>query len=266
VKHFARELLTWLTDLWSPSNVRRRATARAPLPASTRRFLFEHSAHYRRLPAKLQREFHRQMQLFLAERRLTGVEMNVSEGLRLLVAASAVSLSVGWPGYSWEQVSEVLLYPGSFDRDYKFGEREYAGQADPWGIVILSAPMLRRSFKIEDEAYHVGFHEFAHLLDLTSGRFNGIPAYLSDEAIRAWEELAAKEEERLRHGDSILDGYALTGREEFFAVAVEAFFQAPAVLASRHAELYGFLASYFRQDPAAWSRTRPYFSLSSGVG
>src|SRR5207253_11395780 len=98
-----------------------------------------------------------------------------------LVAASAAAVSVGWPGYSWDQVSEVLLYPDSFDRDYKFGVRDYAGQAHPWGIVILSVPALLRSFTIADEPYHVGYHEFAHLLDLANARFDGIPPYLPED-------------------------------------------------------------------------------------
>jgi Mlc titration factor MtfA (ptsG expression regulator) len=65
-----------------------------------------------------------------------------------------------------------------------------------------------------------------------------------------------QEEERLRHGDSELNPYGLTGPEELFAVAIEAFFQRPVVLMRSHSELYGFLASYLRQDPAAWSGGR----------
>ena len=245
-----QNLIAWLDRLLSPRRARRRAIARVPFPKSSKQFLAIHSAHYRRLPVAHQREFHRQMQIFLAEKRITGVEMNVTDELRLLVGASAAALSVGWPGYSWDQVSEVLLYPDSFDRDYKFGVRDYAGQAHPWGIVILSVPALLRSFTIADEPYHVGYHEFAHLLDLANARFDGIPPYLPDDSIRTWVQLAAREEERLRRGDSVLSAYGLTGPEEFFACAVEAFLQTPVDLATRHVELYGFLASYFRQHPA----------------
>ena len=40
------------------------------------------------------------------------------DDLKLLVAASAVTLSVGWPDYEWDRLTEVLLYPDDFDRDY----------------------------------------------------------------------------------------------------------------------------------------------------
>jgi Mlc titration factor MtfA (ptsG expression regulator) len=191
--------------------------------------------------------------VFLAEKRITGIEINVTDEARLLVGFSAVALSVGWPGYSWDQVSEVLLYPDSFDRDYRLGVRDYSGQAHPWGIVILSVPALFRSFQISDSGYHVGFHEFAHLLDLSNSRFDGIPPYLPDDDVRRWEKLMESEEERLRRRDSLLDSYALTGPEEFFAVAVEAFLQIPVRFRAEHPGLYAFLATYFRQDPAVWT-------------
>jgi hypothetical protein len=192
------------------------------------------------------------VQVFLAEKKVTGVEMRVDDATRLLVAASAISLSVGWPEYTWDQLTEVLLYPDNFDRDYNFGGTDLSGQAHPWGIVILSVPALDRSFEDPPSRYHVGFHEFAHLLDLTQTRFDGIPAGLSDDSIHRWLAITEDEQARLRRGDSVLDPYALTGMVEFFPTAVEAFFQMPVKLADKHRELYDFLSSYFAQDPARW--------------
>jgi len=87
-----------------------------------------------------------------------GVETEVSVELKLLVAASAVTLSVGWREYTWDQLAEVLVYPDNFDRDYRFGGTDLSGQAHPWGIVILSAPALVRSFADTDHGYHLGEH------------------------------------------------------------------------------------------------------------
>ena len=188
----------------------------------------------------------------MAEKRITGIETQVTDEVRLLVAASAVMLTVGWPGYTWDQLTEVLVYPDDFDRDYKFGGTDLSGQAHPWGIVILSAPALLRSFAEIGNGYHLGVHEFAHLLDLAQTRFDGIPPYLSEESIRKWLTIMEQEDERLRRGDSQLSPYGLSGPEELFAVAVEAFFQRPVALTRSHSELYAFLSSYFRQDPAAW--------------
>jgi Mlc titration factor MtfA (ptsG expression regulator) len=121
-------------------------------------------------------------------------------------------------------------------------------------MVILAKPALLYSFESGEDTYHVGFHEFAHLLDLALTRFDGVPSYLTTERALEWTAILEREEERLRRGDSVLDPYGLSHPTELFAVAVEAFFKRPLAVAERHAELYAFLASYFNQDPAAWAQ------------
>jgi Mlc titration factor MtfA (ptsG expression regulator) len=172
------------------------------------------------------------------------------------VAASAVTLSAGWSTFEWDSLTEVLLYPQDFDRDYGFERSELAGQAHPWGTVILSVPALLESFKDAEDAYHVGLHEFAHLIDLEESRMEGIPAGLPAQAQREWVTLMDSEMARMRHGKSLIDDYGAHEPAEFFAVAVEAFFESPIALRQRHQELYRFLAGYFQQDPAAWDEGR----------
>jgi Mlc titration factor MtfA (ptsG expression regulator) len=50
---------------------------------------------------------------------------------------------------------------------------------------------------------------------------------------------------------TVINPYGLESPAEFFAVSVEAFFERAPELKARHPELYGLLASYFKQDPAA---------------
>ena len=155
----------------------------------------------------------------------------MTDETRLLVAASAASLTAGWPAYTWDQLSEVIVYPQDFDRDYSFDPPHVSGLAHQWGVVILSLPALNRSFDESSDGCHVGFHEFAHLLDLAGTRFDGIPSYLDDDSIRRWVGLLEQEADRLERRDSILDPYALSGPIELFAVAVEAFFETPIAIA-----------------------------------
>jgi Mlc titration factor MtfA (ptsG expression regulator) len=235
---------------------RRRAALAGPFPESWRTVLEERFDHYDRLPPELRRRFEDDVRIFLAEKRISGVEVAVTDELRILVAASAVTLSLGWPAYEWDQLTEVLLYPDDFDRDYNFGGAERVGETHPWGSVILSVPALEDSFADPDDAYHVGFHEFAHLLDVDHSHFDGIPPGL-DAARRAeWVALTEKEMERLRRGKSVIDPYGAHDPVEFLAVAVEAFFEASLALRRRHRELYALLAHFFAQDPAAWDDDR----------
>ena len=235
---------------------RRRTVLAAPFPERWRQLLLERYDHYDRLPSALRPRFESDIRLLLAEKRITGVGVDVTDELRLLVAASAVSLSLGWPDYEWDQLGEVLLYPQDFDRDYGFEREELSGETHPWGTVILSVPSLLESFEDPDDAYHVGIHEFAHLLDVDQTHFDGIPFGLHPRRHSEWLDVVEKETERLRKGKSVLDPYGAEDPVEFLAVAVEAFFEAPLALRQRHRELYAMLSEYFAQDPAAWDDAR----------
>jgi hypothetical protein len=235
---------------------RRRAALAGPFPEAWRARLSERYDHYERLPPPERARFEADLRIFLAETRVTGVGVAVTEELRLLVAASAVTLSLGWPEFEWDRVPEVLLYPEEFDRDYNFGGDDRAGEAHAWGTVILSVPALLESFDDPDDGYHVGLHEFAHLLDLEQSDFDGIPAGLPAPQARQWAELARREMDRLRRRKSALDPYGAEDPVEFLAVAIEGFFETPLLVRARHRELYELLRAYFGQDPAAWDDAR----------
>lgn len=234
----------------------RRAALAAPFPETWRDVLRHWCDHYNRLPDDLQSRFEDDVRIFLAEKPITGVGVEVIDELRLLVAASAVTLSLGWPAYDWEHLNEILLYPDDFDRDYEFGEDDLSGEAHPWGTVILSVPALCQSFRDPDDAYHVGFHEFAHLLDLEQTHFDGIPLGFDDAAARRWVEIREREIPKMLRGESLLDEYGAHDPVEFLGVAVEAFFETALAMRRNHGELYELLAAYFQQDPADWDDAR----------
>jgi Mlc titration factor MtfA (ptsG expression regulator) len=270
---FGLTLALVLARLLARRGVRRRATLASPIPPAWREFLATHYDHYERLPTELRTRFEDDVRILVAETRITGVGVEVTDALRLLVAASAATLSLGWPDYEWDQLTEVLLYPDEFDRDYRltddplFGRDDMAdepdpggivlsGQTHPWGTVILSVPTLVESFADADDGYHVGLHEFAHLLDVDRTHFDGIPVGLDAARSREWMAVMEKEMERLRKGKSALDSYGSDSPVEFLAVAVEAFFEMPLVVRQRHREVYAILSAYFGQDPAAWDDAR----------
>jgi MtfA peptidase len=245
-------LLKWYERRANEAGRRRQKLAAEGFPADWRHFLAQRCDHYQRLPERLQRRFEQDLRFFLAEKRITGIEVEATLELRLLVAASAVSLSVGWPDFEWDQLSEVLLYPQDFNRDYGFKQAERAGEAHAWGTIILSAPALIASFAVPDDAFHVGLHEFAHLLDVERSHFDGIPIGFGLAQSEDWIALRDREMEAIRNGHSILDDYAAHDPVEFLPVAVETFFEQPLDLRAEHPKLYQMLAHYFGQDPATW--------------
>jgi Mlc titration factor MtfA (ptsG expression regulator) len=179
---------------------RRRRAIALPFPDTWRRFIEDRYEHYHRLPPELRRRLEDDVRIFLAEKRITGVGIEATDDLKLLVAASAVTLSLGWPDYEWDRLTEVLLYPDDFDRDYNLEPGAQLGETHAWGTVILSVPALHESFEDPWDAYHVGLHEFAHLLDLGQGEFEGIPAGIDPAAAKDWVAVVDKERERMRRG------------------------------------------------------------------
>lgn len=158
-----------------------------------------------------------------------------------------------------------------------------AGEAvDRGGAVLLSWCDIVRARMNEDALPHnIVIHEFAHKIDMNRGGANGYPPFLShchaladfidwpqvfsaayDDFCLRVEQLEAalpahfdhENEDHAQHYDALvkalpMDPYAASDPAEFFAVASEAFFVAPAPLCDIYPDVYLLLVRYYRQDP-----------------
>lgn len=193
----------------------------------------------------------------------------VRDDMRLLVAGQACLLLAGEGRHGFfPRLRSVLLYPGEFVvRDARgLADEDEAGVVDGvvesrlgeswhYGSVVLGWDEVSRGARARD-GFNLVLHEFAHQLDFDGGPADGAPRLDGFDAGR-WRRVfaAAYAEferglERGRH--SVLDDYAATNPAEFFAVAVEAFFERGAALRREAAELYSVLADWFGSDPASW--------------
>lgn len=131
------------------------------------------------------------------------------------------------------------------------------GEAMGGGPVMLAWSDVLTAGETAELAYNVVIHEFAHVLDMADGEADGVPLLPNARARERWIECLDAEYERFAERidagdeDTVLDPYGAEGVEEFFAVAVEAFFVAPQGMRREHPALYELFAGYFRQDPAA---------------
>lgn len=232
---------------------RRRKLASRPFPEAWRTVLESQVAYYRRLPPGRKRDFERDVAVFVGEHRFGGVDqLEVTDELKVLAAASAVMLLFNRPDLEYQRISEVLFYPRAFSEE-SFATRgigrETLGMNHEFGAVILSAPELRRNFEGQS-GRHVGLHEFAHALDRSSAQtWDGIPPGMSSSLVTRWTEAVRAEQDRLDRGYSVLDPYARTNLVEFFAVAVETYFGLPELFRRESTELFDVLDEYFQADP-----------------
>lgn len=240
---------------WYYANMRRSfrrvRIAKAAFPEEWRSVLEKYVSLYQRLSPERKKEFEKRVQVFIGENHFTGVKgVEVTDELKVLAAASAVMLLFGRSDTEYPQIYGILFYPRNFDGDFRTeeGNRNIAGMAHPFGTVVFSVPELYKSFAAE-EGYHVGLHEFAHALDFLGQECDGVPLGIHPHLFRPWTELVRKGVERTRGGRGVLRDYAGTNTAEFFAVAVELFFERPDLLRKGNPKFFAALESYFGKQP-----------------
>ncbi len=228
-----------------------------PFSESWRKILQDRALYYRNLPDERKKEFEERVKIFLAKKSIKGVDTEINDSDKLLVAASAIIPVFNFPYFIYPNVREVLLYPGSFDD--KFQTDDEAGKRDILGIVgdgfmngvvVLSKPDLEAAFDGLRHRKNVGIHEFVHLIDKADGAVDGVPEKLFEHSYTLpWLKEVRREMRKIKEGRSDINPYALSNDAEFLAVVSEYFFDNPEKLKQRHPELYQSLTKIFRQKP-----------------
>ncbi len=237
--------------------VRRRAMIRKkPFPPAWETILQREVSFFQTLDESEQDRFREEVLIFLSEKRITGIKTSVDDTVRILVAASAIIPIFGFPGWEWNQISEVLIYPTTFNEQYEIGP---VGKHDVLGMVgtgsmnrmmILSKPELLQGFRTAQDKKNVGIHEFTHLLDKSDGAVDGIPSVgIPRSVVNPWLKLIHQEMGNIRTGHSDINPYGLKNEAEFLAVVSEYFFEDSGKMKRKHPELYAMLEIIFHQNP-----------------
>ena len=129
------------------------------------------------------------------------------------------------------------------------------------GSMVLAWDAVKWGAADPSDGKNVVLHEFAHQLDYENLAADGAPELVTREQQKSWREVMRTGFASLRAADdtgipTLLDTYGATNPAEFFAVSVEAFFERPAALRSRHPRLYAELQRYFNQNPIEYSAER----------
>ena len=226
------------------------------LPEGYKNLLTEHVVFYRSLNNEAKIRFEEKIKEFLAYIIIHGVNTNVNDLDKLLVASSGVIPIFGFPEWKYYNLTEVLLYPESFNEiDFltKNTDRNVlgmVGEGAMQGTMILSKPALYNGFDNTSGKANTGIHEFVHLLDKEDGIVDGLPeALLKKQYSIPWLHLIAENILAIKDGKSDINIYGTTNKAEFFAVASEYFFEQPELFKIRHLELYNLLSKIFNQYP-----------------
>lgn len=224
------------------------------VPQKWKDILLEKVHFYQNLNSLQKAQFESDVMHFLEAIPIHGANTDVTLTDRLLVASSAVIPLFGFPQWTYRHLDEVILYPGSFDEQFRLGGPNarisgMVGNGPMEGKVILSKPALCNGFDITNDKRNVGIHEFAHLFDKEDGEIDGIPPGLHEQTYSIpWLALIKKKTQEIKEGETNIDAYAAYNEKEFFAVASEYFFERPHLLEEKEPELYQLLSKVFHQD------------------
>lgn len=213
-------------------------------------------------------ELRRLASLFLDQKEFAGAGgLAIDDAMAVCIAAQAVLPVLKFGLAPYASFVGIVVHPDEVvarreitddDGIVHAWDEVLSGEAMAGGPVMLSWRDVAESGESADWGYNVVIHEFAHVLDMGDGEADGIPPLASLAQREAWAAVIDPAYERFcdqvdAGADTLLDPYGATSVDEFFAVASESFFVTPKEMRTRHPEVYGLLARYFRQDPAAFT-------------
>jgi len=225
---------------------------KAGFPKEWEDILKSHVGIYHILSPEKKERFKERVHRFILTKPVVGYQTDVDDVVKILVASSAVMLTLSFERWNFNYLSGVIVTDQSINEDTEKQGNFVLGQVETQGDnskMVLSKSSLLQGFRNMNDRKNVGVHEFAHVLDHADGEIDGIPkAIMPPDLVDAWVKLVGENIKEIYERDSDIDTYGATSESEFFAVVTEYFFEKPDVMKAKHPELYDILSKTFQQD------------------
>jgi hypothetical protein len=190
---------------------------------------------------------------------IVGVDgLEVTDEMVVVISGAAARLSRNLPLGVYRHLRRITVTPAHLESSD--GQTVVFGLASSRGEVVLSWNAVRHGLANPLDGHDTALHEFAHILDVGDGLFDGVPpAHAADHHgfAHALASGFVRFEERADRGlpkRSVMRAYGATNPAEFFAVATEAFFEKPRQLRQKKPDVYRALVRFYRVDPLARRR------------
>jgi Mlc titration factor MtfA (ptsG expression regulator) len=218
-------------------------------------------AFYRRLNPGEKKTFEKRVQKFINQKQFIARGMDrITDEMKALIAGAAIQLTFGYPSIYFAHFTRILVYPDNYYSE--ISRRYHKGEVNMGGLIVLSWKNFVEGFIDETDGRNLGLHEMAHALRLENAIRNEEYGFLDDEILMAWTDLCYREIERMNSGTSdFFRAYATANSQEFFAVAVENFFERPTDFRDWHPRLYDTLAQMLNQDPLKMGKLAQKISI-----
>jgi Mlc titration factor MtfA (ptsG expression regulator) len=209
--------------------------------------LCNNSPYYLSLGPDGRERFLKRVMAFMECKDFQYVDLEPEEKMPLLVSAVAVQLTFGLENYLLDYFNIIYILRDN----YRYGSYNvpFEGHVSQDGIYLSWNNFLRELSDYTD-GQNLGLHEMAHALTYVNftveeGRDNSFYRKFSDFSI-----IARPVFEKMQSGETnLLDPYAATGYQEFWAVSIENFFERSAAFQAQLPDLYSALSKLLNQDP-----------------
>lgn len=172
----------------------------------------------------------------------------VTEEMKVLISASAAQLTFGFRGITFPYFYKIFVFPESF---YNYQNQAFhKGEVNPkFKAIALSWKDFVEGY-LDNDGRNLGLHEMAHALRLENRIINEEHSFLDEKILKEWEVHARRTMQEIVNGEeTFFRKYGGVNNEEFFAVAVENFFERPAEFKEKHPMTYRTLCQLLHQDP-----------------
>ncbi len=222
------------------------------LPENYKELLNDYVKFYRSLDEEKKETFEKRVEQFLAGIKITGVQAEVEDLDKILIAAGAIIPVFAISDWQYMNLNEVLVYPGAFNTDFEQhgADRNIAGMVGTGAlqnVMLISKWQLRQGFINTNDNRNTAIHEFVHLIDKMDGTTDGVPEIILERKYaEPWKRLMEDTITQMKTYGSDIDLYGATNTAEFFAVVSEYFFEQPELLQQQHPDLFMMLERIYK--------------------
>lgn len=212
-------------------------------------FLAKNFNYYKSLSSRDRQTFERRVQKFISMKNFESREgLEVTMEMETLVAAAAIQVTFGYPSVYLEQFDRIILYPDAYYST--INDAYHRGEVHTRGVIVLSWKNLVEGYLEYGDGRNLALHEMAHALKISDIQAGKGYDFLDRDLLHAFIRHAREEMHLIAEGKpSFFRKYAATNDHEFFAVAIENFFEKPEAFRDFHSPLYDSLVDLMNQNP-----------------
>lgn len=226
-----------------------------PMPLVYRQILVKYFPYYTKLSAADKSRFEQKLCYIIYSKIFIPRNFErVTDEMKVLIAATAVQLTFGLNGVYLSHFRRILIYPNDYYSSIT--KKFHKGEVNPaYGMIVLSWHSFVLSYlKPEKDGVNLGIHEMAHALRLENIIRNDEYQFFNAGLLEQLDAYGLQVCNIPDHEQvSFFRPYACENTHEFFAVAIENFFERPKQLFHEMPGLYNVLCALLNQNPAIYS-------------